>query len=71
MNGGDIAFTAIGRGHTTEAAYRKDTRRQAVVGKRSDHDIKRHVVTAHDHKIGCAYRIIDQRDLNITAGIER
>src|SRR5262249_60707952 len=60
MDGGYVAFTAIGRGHTTLAANRQDASSQAVIGKRPDHNIKRHVVTAHDHKIGCPYCTADQ-----------
>ncbi len=71
MNRGDVAFTAIGCSHSAETANREDTRRQAVVRKRPDHNIKRHVMAAHNHKIGCPYRIADQSYLSITAGIER
>src|SRR5262249_11499368 len=71
VNGGYVAFTAIGRSHTTQAANSEDARRQAVIGKGPNDNIQRYVVTAHDHEIGCPYRIADQSDLSITAGIER
>src|SRR5262249_9166150 len=71
MDGGYVAFTAIGRGHTTQAANRQDARRQPVIGNGPNHNIKRYVVTAHDHKIGCPYRTAYQSYLSITPGIKR
>ena len=43
----------------------------AALGQRANHDIQRNIVTAHNDKIGCALGFPDQRDFNLTVGIER